>query len=116
MLNKKTLWIAGAGAAALSIAVAITVNIVTPDKPTAPQQPEHLSCAELQQAIDNLGKPSLSQLPAILRNDIEWIRVRDFDCHLNGKNWTLAKGKIELIHKSKQVDVTQGTNPAKIKF
>lgn len=101
MIDKKILWLAGAGVAAVSIAVAVTINIVV-NKPD--NTPDHLTCEQLQRAIDNLGRPPFDQLPAIIRNDIEWIRVRDFDCRLNGGTWTLRAGKLpqtkpETVHR-----------------
>ena len=94
MINKKILLLAGAAIAAMSIAIAITVNVVVNKSASTDGAPDHLTCSQLQRAIDNLDKPALSQLPEIIRNDIEWIRVRDFDCRLKGKNWTLLSGKL----------------------
>lgn len=102
MINKKILWLAGAGIAAVSIAIAITINVIQSNNQK--KSPDHLTCQQLQRAIDHLGRPAFDQLPKIIRNDIEWIRVRDFDCVLNGGTWNLRAGKIpqpksESVHR-----------------
>ncbi len=96
MINRKILWLGGAGAAAVSIAIAITVNVVI-NKDTAIQTrtPGQLICIELQQAIDNLGRPGLNQLPQLVRDNIDWLRMRGEDCSLQGKNWSLVDGEIK---------------------
>lgn len=109
MIDKKILWMAGAGIAAVSIAVAVTINIVV-NKPGDTTTPDHLTCEQLQRAIDNLDHPPLSQLPTIIRNDIEWIKVRDFDCRLNGKNWILRHGKLQPINQHNYTNTTDGTS------
>ena len=109
MINKKIFLLTGAGVAAVSVAIAITINVIV--KPTDSNNiSDHLTCQQLQQAIDNLDRPPFNQLPATIRNDIEWIMVRDFDCQLNGKNWILKKGKLQPINQNKYTNTTDGTS------
>lgn len=96
MIDKKILWLGGAGAAAVSIAIAITVNVViNKDTDIQTSTPGQLTCIELQQAIDNLGRPGLNQMPQLVRDNIDWLRMRGEDCRLQGKDWLLVAGKIK---------------------
>jgi len=96
MIDKKILWLGGAGAAAVSIAIAITVNVViNKDTDIQTSTPGQLTCIELQQAIDNLGRPGLNQMPQLVRDNIDWLRMRGEDCRLQGKDWSLVDGKIK---------------------
>ena len=96
MIDKKILWLGGAGAAAVSIAIAITVNVViNKDTDIQGSIPGQLNCIELQQAIDNLGRPGLNQMPQLVRDNIDWIRMQGEDCQLQGKDWSLVAGHIK---------------------
>ncbi len=96
MISKKILWLGGAGAAAVSIAIAITINVViNNDTEIQEGTPGQLTCIDLQRAIDNLGRPGLNQMPKLVRDNIDWIRMQGEDCRLQGKDWSLIAGKIK---------------------
>ncbi|MFH1216518.1 MAG: hypothetical protein V1706_08450 [Pseudomonadota bacterium] len=92
MIEKKILLGAGGGAIALSIAVAVTINIVINDgTDSQPATGEQLSCTELQQAVDDIGRPGFDLLPRHIK---EAIGMQDNTCNVTGKDWSIVHGQV----------------------
>ncbi len=111
MIDKKIWLLGGTGAIALSVAIAITFNIVVKNvTDPATQIPGQLSCDELQIAINNLGRPGLERLPDLVKDNITWLRMQGENCQLQGKNWLLANGNIQIQKTTKGPILGNETN------
>ena len=89
MIDKKILWWVGGGAVAASIIVAVTVNVVINNN-TAGHK--HLSCIELQQAIDDIGRPGFDLLPERI---VDSARNQEDNCNVIGKDWLIVNGRLQ---------------------
>lgn len=127
MIDKKILWFSGAGIGVISIAIAITINIViNNDTGNQENTPSQLTCIELQQTIDNLGRPGLDNIPKLVRNNIDRIRIQEDNCILQGRDWSLIAGKLKQFSEKNEwkksiggeieVDTTQGIDPGDLTF
>jgi len=94
MIDKKLLWWAGGGAIAVSIAVAVTVNVVINDNTVSQSATgKQLSCTELQQAIDDIGRPGFDLLPGYIADSA---RSQSRDCNVTGKHWSIINGQLQM--------------------
>ena len=89
MIDKRILWWVGGGAVAASIVIAVTVNVVINNN-TAGHK--HLSCIELQQAIDDIGRPGFDLLPERI---VDSARKQDGNCNVIGKDWLIVNGRLQ---------------------
>lgn len=106
MINKKILWTSGAGAVAVSIAVAITINVVINNQTDQPASKTLLTCMELQQKINKLGRPGFDLLPEEIKENIRDMR-QDHTCNLIGKDWSLNLGNLQT-HITTQTNMHDG--------
>lgn len=126
MIDKKIIWLGGAGAAALSIAIAITINVnINKDSGNQTTRPNQLTCVELQQAINNLSHPGFDQLPESIKTNVVRIGKQEEHCYLQGKGWELIAGKIKQSPSKETwkkaigketTDTTDGKSMLDIKF
>lgn len=107
MLAKKYLLWACGGAIAISIAV--TVNVVINDNTDSQSATnKQLSCTELQQAIDDIGRPGFGLLPENIADNVRMMQ-QDRTCNLSGKNWSLVNSKLQ-VYTTTHTNIHDGEN------
>lgn len=94
LVSNKAFWIFGVlGTLAGSATFIIIIN-TQPDNNTKGLDPQ-ITCTQLQNKINDLGRPGIDLIPSEVKKEIRRVMMENKSCSLVGKNWSLIQGKMQ---------------------